>query len=221
MTPEQLARATGATIQHASFYAGHLTTAMRHFGITATQQRVSMFLAQIAFESGRLSRVEENLSYSPQRLMAVWPRRFPTIEVAKQYAFNPQKLAEFVYGGRMGNMRSGDGWKYRGRGLKQLTGSDNYLEAELGLAHITGELYHKRPELVALPKGAAWTAAWFWSAMELNKVADTGNYTTVTRIINGGLTGHEDGNSAGMDDRVEYYNHVRLTISKEPEGSFA
>lgn len=221
MTPEQLARATGSTVPNAALYASHLTSAMRHFGITQSQQRISMFLAQIAFESGRLSRVEENLSYSAQRLMQVWPRRFPTLKIAEQYAFNPQKLAEFVYGGRMGNIKSGDGWKYRGRGLKQLTGADNYLAAELELGRITGDLYHRRPELVAMPKGAAWTAAWFWGRSDLNRIADSGNYTAITRVINGGLTGHEDGNSVGMDDRVEYYNHVRLTVSKEPEGSFA
>lgn len=221
MTPNQLARVCGATVANASLYAAHLTSAMRHFKITASQNRMAMFLAQIAFESGRLARVEENMSYSPQRLMAVWPRRFPTIEIAKQYAFNPQKLADFVYGGRMGNVNPGDGWKYRGRGLKQLTGSDNYLKAELALQPITGEFYHRRPELVCLPKGAAWTAAWFWSDNDLNKVADSGNYTAVTRIINGGLTGHEDGNDVGMDDRVEYFNHVRLTLSREPAETLA
>lgn len=219
MTPNQLARACGATVVNASLYADHLTQAMRHFQIN-TPQRVSMFLAQIAFESQRLSRVEENLSYSPKRLMAVWPRRFPTIEFAKQYAFQPQKLANFVYGGRMGNITPNAGWLYRGRGLKQLTGFDNYLAAKVGLQPLVGEDYLAEPDLVAKPRGAAWTAAHFWISNDLNRVADTGNYEAVTRRINGGLIGHEDGNDVGMDDRVEYFQFVRAQV-EQMEGEFA
>jgi putative chitinase len=213
MTGEELARVCGATVADASKYARHLWDARIHFHIMGPK-RTAMFLAQIAFESQRFSRVEENMSYSAKRLMAVWPRRFPTIEFAQQYAHNPQKLANFVYGGRMGNTAPNDGWKYRGRGLKQLTGCDNYTLATKDLLPILGVNYVQNPDAVAQPVHAAWTAAWFWSVNGLNSIADSGNYERVTRIINGGLIGHEDGNAVGMDDRVEYFEHVQAKLEQ-------
>lgn len=217
MNANDLARICGATVQDAAKFAKPLSDAASHFGISHSKQRVAMFLAQCAFESRRLTRVEENLSYSGKRLMQVWPRRFPTLEFAQQYAHNPQKLANFVYGGRMGNVTPNSGWHYRGRGLKQLTGHDNYLLATKGLKLILDLDFEVQPDLVATPLGAAWTAAWFWSANNLNAVADSGNYAKVTTIINGGLTGYEDGNDVGMDDRVEYYQFV----SRQLEGATA
>lgn len=211
MTPNELARICGATLGDASKYAQHLTDAMAHFKIVGNR-RVGMFLAQVSFESGRLSRVEENMGYSAKRLMAVWPRRFPTLEVANQYAMQPQKLANFVYGGRMGNSGPNDGWRYRGRGLKQLTGHDNYLLATRGLAEVKRVSYLDNPDLVAQPEGAAWTAAWFWWQNGLSVMADNDQYERITRTINGGLIGHEDGNDVGMDDRVEYYQHVKAVL---------
>ncbi len=214
MKPNDLARICGATVANAEKYAQHLTDATSHFGISASKQRLAMFLAQCSFESQRLSKVEENLSYSAKRLMAVWPRRFPTIEYAQQYAFNPQKLANLVYGGRMGNVNPGDGWKFRGRGLKQLTGHDNYAAATKGLKLVLVADFVNTPDLVCAPQGAAWTAAWFWSSNNLNAVADSGNYQKVTAVINGGLTGYEDGNDVGMDDRVEYYKFVSAQLAQ-------
>ena len=213
MTGEELARVCGATVGNATLYAEHLWNARAHFNIMGPT-RTAMFLAQISFESLRFSKVEENLSYSAKRLMVVWPRRFPTLEFAQQYAHNPQKLANFVYGGRMGNTGPNDGWRYIGRGLKQLTGCDNYTLATKDLLPILGVNYVQNPQAVALPIHAAWTAAWFWSANGLNAIADTGNYERVTRIINGGLTGHEDGNDVGMDDRVEYLAHVQAQLER-------
>jgi putative chitinase len=202
LTANQLARVCAATVSCASRYVVHLNAAMDYYDIFESRQRMAMFLAQISYESQRLSRVEENLSYSAKRLMAVWPRRFPTLESAQPYVMNPKALANKVYANRLGNgdEASGDGWLYRGRGLKQLTGSDNYHAAEraLGLA-ITGDNAGR----VALPEGAAWTACWFWHSNRCNAIADAGDYARLTKVINGALTGHEDGNDDGLDDRVE------------------
>lgn len=215
LTANHLARLCAATIGNAEKYATYLNAAMEHYDIN-TEVRVPMFLAQISMESARLSRVEENLSYSAKRLMAVWPRRFPTLDSALPYAMNPKALANKVYANRMGNgdEASGDGWLYRGRGLKQLTGSDNYhaAEADLGMA-ITGDNAGR----VALPEGAAWTAGWFWYTNNCNAIADSGDYERLTRVINGGLTGYEDGNTAGLDDRVELLDYARAQIVTLPD----
>jgi putative chitinase len=150
-----------------------------------------MFIGQIAHESAYFSRVEELLNYSAERLIAVWPSRFKTLEQAKQYARNPEKLANLVYGGRMGNKDVGDGYRYRGRGLKQLTGRFNYAAATIGLLDQLGVDYEANPDAVIEPKHAAWTAAWFWSWKRLNGLTAQGKFQTVTRIINGGLTDHD------------------------------
>lgn len=202
MTPEQLARATGASIPNATKYAAHLTDAMTSYAIN-TPERQGRFLAQIAWESTRLSQVEEKLGYTAKRLTEVWPRRFPTLEAAKPYAMNPEALANKVYGGRMGNVLPGDGWRYRGRGLKHLTGHDNYLLATDETRHILGLDFLESPDLVAAPLGAAWTAAWFWSANGLNALADAGDDRRITERINGGLTGFSERLSATRVALVE------------------
>ena len=100
-----------------------------HFATEAgieTPLRISHLMAQLYVESAGFRSSEENLRYSAKRLMAVWPKRFPALAAAERYAFNPEALANQVYGGRMGNTERGDGWKYRGRGPKQITGRDNY-----------------------------------------------------------------------------------------------
>lgn len=191
MTPEQLARATGASLPNATRFAGPLTDAMAAYAIN-TPARQARFLAQISHESRRLARTEEDLRYSAKRMTEVWPKRFPTVDAARPYAMNAEALAGRVYGGRMGNRHPGDGFKYRGRGLKMLTGADNYRLASIGLAHITGVDYLAEPDLVAEPEGAAWTAAWYWGGYGLNAKADAGNDEAITLAINGGLIGLED-----------------------------
>jgi len=118
-----------------------------------------------------------------------------------------------VYGGRMGNMNPGDGWKYRGRGPGQLTGYENYHMATQGLKHITGEDYVNDPDKAAQPNGGAFIAAWLWDFDGLNAVADRGDFDDVTRAWNGGLNGFEDGNNVGMDDRVEYLVHATKELT--------
>lgn len=128
LTAQHVAQATGATLTRSALWMPHLLTAMRKYGITDPLHQAA-FLAQIGVESGALTQLTENLNYSAARLRQVWPSRFKSDAIAQQYAGNPQALANYVYGSRMGNQPgTEDGWNYRGRGLKQLTGRDNYAE---------------------------------------------------------------------------------------------
>jgi len=160
-----------------------LDAAMTAFTIN-TPKRAAAFLAQAAHESIGFTRLQENLSYStPERLMEVFKGRFTGLADAAQYLRQPEKLANRVYANRLGNgdTASGDGWKYRGRGLFQLTGRANYMAAGDGL----GTDYKANPDLVAEPPDAAFTAAWYWAVGNLNAMADLGQIDTITRRING------------------------------------
>ena len=193
MTPEQLARATGATLKNAARFAPHFTEAMQAFAIN-TPARRAMFLAQIGHETLRLTHTEENLRYRADRIRQLGAANGPgsrwaaAAKRADELANNPEALANFVYGGRFGNRRDGDGWKYRGRGGKMLTFYDNYKLASDGLRHITGDNYLDFPDLVAEPKGAAWTSAHFWVSKGLNAAADAGDYVKVSNVIQGNLS---------------------------------
>lgn len=155
-------------------------------GIT-TLKRIAMFVGQCAVESADFSRLEENLHYSAQRLCAVFPTHF-TPEFAAQCAENPEAIASVVYAGRMGNgdVASGDGWRYRGRGLIQLTGKATYTS----LARADRRAIE--PDWVATLTGAAASACWFWTSRHLNNFADGWEITGATRVINGGTNGLED-----------------------------
>jgi len=155
-----------------------------------TPIRQASFIGQCQHESNNFKTLEENLHYSAAGLMRTWSSRFPSADVANQYANNPEKIANKVYAGRMGNTEEGDGWAYHGRGLIQLTGRDNYKNCgdALGLALITN------PELLAMPKGAALSAGWFWGKRGLNELADVKDFETMTKRINGG--------TLGLDDRI-------------------
>src|SRR5215469_9225252 len=166
-----------------------LNDAMARFEIN-TARRAAAFLAQLAQESAEFGKLEEDLDYRAQRLVAVWPKRFPTVAAAKPYEHAPEKLANHVYAGRLGNgdEASGDGWRFRGRGLIQITGRDNYRSAAAAL----GRPYEEQPELLAAPPDAGLTAAHFWKSRGLNELADDDqNFSEITRRINGGLTGDE------------------------------
>jgi putative chitinase len=166
-----------------------------------TPQRQAMFLAQLAHESGSFRFVEENLNYSVEALQRVFKKYFPTDELALMYARQPEKIANRVYANRMGNGEesSGDGWKYRGRGIIQLTGKDNY--AAFSLKANNNALLE--PDLVAEPELAAMSAGWFWDTNGLNKLSDAGDVRAVTRRINGGFN--------GLADREAKYNKL-ITI---------
>jgi putative chitinase len=153
-----------------------------------TPIRQASFIGQCAHESGNFRTLEENLHYSAAALMRVWPSRFPNLDVANQYANNPEKIANKVYAGRMGNTEEGDGWKYHGRGLIQLTGKENYVNCGLGMGlDIVGN-----PDWLLDPKYAALSAAWFWNKKGLNSLADSMDYETMTKRINGGVLGLDD-----------------------------
>lgn len=141
------------------------------------------WLPQILWESGMLSRLEENLSYSTQRLMEVWPGRFPTIASAQPYANNPMALAEKVYGGRMGNNLPGDGWRYRGRGPIQITGKDNYRTT----GKLVGQDLVGVPDLAAQPRFALEISIAWWE----DKIPDSmlGETTSLRKRVNGGTEG--------------------------------
>jgi putative chitinase len=167
-----------------------------------TLQRQAMFLAQLAHESGNFKHVSENLNYSAEALRRVFKKYFPTDDLALMYARQPEKIANRVYANRMGNGEesSGDGWKYRGRGLIQLTGKDNY--AAFSLKANNNALLE--PDLVAQPELAAESAGWFWDTNDLNKLSDTGDVRAATRRINGGFN--------GLADREAKYNKLIILL---------
>lgn len=153
-------------------------------------KRQAAFLGQCAHESGNFKTLEENLHYSANALMRVWPSRFPDMDTANKFANNPEKIANKVYAGRMGNMEDGEGWKYHGRGLIQLTGKDNYKNCgnSLGFDLLSS------PEKLLEPQYAALSAGWFWSKHGLNELADAQEHGMITKRINGG--------TLGLDDRI-------------------
>jgi putative chitinase len=175
--------AAGVAPTQARIFCEPLTEACLRFDI-ATPARVAAFLGQCMVESDRLIHTEENLYYSdPARVAAVFPREFPTAASAAAYAKNPARLGARVYAGREGNgdEASGDGYRYRGRGLLQITGREKYADAANGLAHD----YLGQPDLVARPPDACLTAAWFWHTNKLNALADAGAFDAITRAVNG------------------------------------
>jgi putative chitinase len=155
-----------------------------------TPKRIAAFLAQCAHESGGFVFVTENLNYSASGLMRVFPKYFPDMATAKQYERNPQRIASRVYANRMGNdnENSLEGWKFRGRGILQLTGKDNYFWFAASL-EITPE---QAAEYLETFEGAAQSACWFWETNKLNALADAGDIRAMTKRINGGYIGLED-----------------------------
>ena len=172
-----------------------------------TPQRVAAFLAQTSHESGGYTMLSENLNYKAATLAACWPNRFATLgpdkkpkkdekgksiptAVANSIAGKPELIANLVYSARMGNgpAESGEGWKYRGRGLKQLTGKDNYARCgrDLGI-DLVGN-----PDMLLEPTYAARSAGWFWRANSLSTFADKGDLEGMTKKINGGLIGYAE-----------------------------
>jgi putative chitinase len=155
-----------------------------------TPRRQSAFLGQCAHESGNFKTLQENLNYSAEGLMKTWPSRFPTKEVADQYARQPAKIAGKVYNGRLGNISEEEASKYLGRGLIQLTGKENYERCGLAI----GADLLSNPDLLLDPRYAALSAGWFWNKKELNELADAQEHGMITKRINGGLI--------GLDDRI-------------------
>ena len=181
------------------------------YGIT-TKRRVAHFLSQCAHESANFKRLEENLNYSAKALRAVFGRYFGAHPKrnADEYHRNPAKIANYVYMDefrkyKMGNVNPGDGWLFRGRGLKQLTGRDNYTKfgASVGMSAEEAAIY------VATKKGAIESACWFWDANNLNEIADTDDVRRMTKKINGG--------SIGLEDRQKRYTHAMEVLGMSAE----
>jgi putative chitinase len=163
-----------------------------------TPQRVAAFIAQCAHESGNFVFLKENLNYRAESLMRTWPRHFPTIDIATQYARQPERIANRAYANRMGNgdEASGDGWRYAGKGLIQLTGRNNYEAFAESIETPIEEI----PAYLETFEGAVQSACWFWETNNLNQWADAGDIKTLTKRINGGLI--------GIEDREKHYNHA-------------
>lgn len=163
-----------------------------------TVPRVAAFLAQTAHESGGYRAIRENLNYRAESLVRVWPRHFPNLEIAKQYERQPQRIANRAYANRMGNgpEESGDGWRYAGKGLIQLTGKSNYEKYAQSLEISLEEA----SEHLTTFEGCVQSAAWFWEANNLNSLADKGDILMLTKRINGG--------TIGLEDRIKHYNHA-------------
>ena len=207
ITLQQLLRILPNAGQVAGVFVPVLNAAMNRYQIVG-QKRIAAFIAQVGHESGQLTRLVENLNYSADGLANTWPNRYAEPDGKGGYvkvlvkdrqrnkpnalglslAGKPEQIANNVYAGRMGNTAPGDGWMYRGRGLIQLTGKTNYrlCGEALGLDLLA------QPELLEKPQHACMAAAWFWGSNGLNSLADKGDLETITRRINGGLTGLAD-----------------------------
>ena len=161
------------------------------------------FIGQCGHECANFKILEENLNYRAATLMKLWPKRFPTQEIANEFSGNPRKIANKVYASRMGNRdeSSGDGYRFRGRGCIQLTGADNYHHAGQAL----GVDFWAEPDLVSTPKYAALTAGWFWDTHKCNAAAQAQDWTRLTKIINGG--------TFGLEERVALTNHDIAILS--------
>lgn len=163
-----------------------------------TPVRLAAFVAQCAHESAQFKFLRENLNYRAASLMKTWPNRFPTMEIAQQYANRPEKIANKVYANRMGNRdeASGDGWRYLGRGLIQLTGKENYQWFAASLDMAVEDL----PEYMMTFEGAVQSACFFWDTNKLNVEADARDIRTMTKKINGGYI--------GLEDRIKHFKHA-------------
>jgi putative chitinase len=166
-----------------------LNETFQRFNILTPIQQAS-FIGQCGHECGQFKVLEENLNYRAETLMKLWKSRFPTIEIANEYAKNAKKIANKVYSSRMGNRdeASGDGYRFRGRGCIQLTGHANYFHA----GQACGVDFVMEPDLVATPMYAAMTAGWFWDTHKLNDFANRKDYVGMTKKINGGTIGLQD-----------------------------
>jgi putative chitinase len=199
LTLEQLRQLLPKNPHVANWHAA-LAQLLPDYGID-TPERIAAFVAQCAHESANFMVIKENLNYRAVTLRKIFPKYFPTDALAQEYASKPNRqeaIANKVYGNRMGNgdEASGDGWRYCGRGLIQLTGKNNYQAFADSIATPVEDI----PEYLATFEGAAQSACWFWETNNLNQWADKGDILTLTKRINGG--------TIGLEDRIKHYNHA-------------
>ena len=176
----------------------------KHYDLFENPKRIAAFLAQTAHESGGFTAVKENLNYGAKGLMTTFKKYFPNEEIAKQYERQPEKIANRVYANRMknGDEASGDGFKFRGRGLIQLTGRDNYTR----FAKATDMTLDEVVAYLETASGAVASAGWFWDVNKLNIYCDKDDFVGLTRRINGG--------TIGLEDRKHHYE-IALKAFKE------
>lgn len=163
-----------------------------------TPERIAAFIAQCSHESGGFTALKENLNYRAVTLRKIFPKYFPTDDLANAFAGKPEMIANRVYANRMGNgdEASGDGFRYCGRGLIQLTGKSNYQAFADSLEMNVEDV----PDYLSTFEGAAQSACWFWENNNLNQWADKGDILTLTKRINGG--------TIGLEDRIKHYEHA-------------
>jgi putative chitinase len=182
-------------------WAEALIDSMERYEIN-TPLRQAAFLAQVAHESAELTRLEENLNYSSERLTIVFPKYFPSLGIAQSYGRKPERIANKVYSNRMGNgdEASGDGFRYHGRGPIQLTGKSNYVLCGYSIvADLAGH-----PDLLLQPKEGSLSAGWFWGSRDLNDLADRAEFKEITKRINGGYN--------GLTEREAYYDKAHTIL---------
>ena len=218
ITVQQLLQILPNAGQVAGVFVPVLNTAMSRYQIVGTN-RIAAFIAQVGHESGHLTRLEENLNYGADGLANTWPSRYAELDGKGTYVKvqaagktrykpntlalsvdrKPEQIANIAYGNRMGNVAPGDGWKYRGRGLIQITGKNNYRACgeALGLDLI------EQPELLEKPQHACMSAAWFWAINGLSTLADAGKFDAITQRINGGQNG-------GLDRQAIYAQALKV-----------
>ena len=171
-------------------YLEPLNTVAEYYDMNVNPSRLAGFLAQTAHESGGYTAIKENLNYSAKGLRGTFGKYFPNDELANQYAKKPERIANRVYANRMSNgtEESGDGYRFCGRGLIQLTGRANYTK----FAQDLGMSLEDTIAYLETPNGAVASAGWFWDNNKLNQYCDSGDFVTLTKRINGGTIGLED-----------------------------
>lgn len=191
--------------KHVEEYYNALCKALPKFNIT-TEKRVAGFLAQCSHESNNFKVLRENLNYSADGLKRIFPKYFKDVD-PNDYARQPEKIANRVYSNRMGNgdEDSGDGWKYCGRGVIQLTGRDNYTK----FAHDMGMSLEEVVEYLETIEGAIMSAAWYWNSRKINNAADDNDIVKMTKLVNGG--------TIGLEDRKKHYAHILEVLGTEYE----
>ena len=202
MVTSDILSALAPTNKNIDIWVQAMNTILPKYDIV-TPKRLAAFLAQTAHESAGFTAVRENLNYSAQGLMKTWPARFNQATAAA-YARQPEKIANKVYANRMGNgdEASGDGWRYRGRGLIQTTGKTNYTK----LAQYIKKSLEETIEYCETVEGAVESACFYWESNNLNAIADTGDMAALTRRINGGVI--------GLADRLDKYKKTLEALEK-------
>lgn len=188
MEAQVLSEAAGIDVAHAQLLCESMNGIFERYDIS-TPERQAAFIAQCGHESDGFRFMEENLNYKAESLMRTWPKHFPTMDIAQEYAHQPRKIASRAYANRMQNgpEETEDGWTYRGRGYLQLTGKAGYEMASDDLQiDFVGN-----PDIVGTVEGAMATAGWFWEKHNLNRYADNQDIEAMTKIINGGTIGLE------------------------------